>query len=99
MLPALRPVMHAQQPTLKVDVSEVFASAFLFAAGTPKGLDAKVGFVKYLNPAFIRVGGTEHLVGMSRSEQARKCTRRANVRPFVFRSVATAVVHERVTGA
>lgn len=36
---------------MKVDVSEVFASAFLFAAGTPKGLDAKVSLI--LNYFFL----------------------------------------------
>lgn len=72
MLLAFRLVVHPQQPTLKVDVSEVFASAFLFAAGTPKGLDAKVSFVQPLNPPVFVRAVQNTLVEMSRSEQARK---------------------------
>lgn len=43
MLSAVEPTRTGKPESNQVDVSEVFASAFLFAAGTSRGLDAKVG--------------------------------------------------------
>lgn len=43
MIPAVEPARTGDPKSNQVDVSEVFSSAFMFAAATPRGLDAKVG--------------------------------------------------------